>query len=521
MKYTSIHKILILLILVFTCMHSHAQNPGNILKGIGNRIPQGGSGGGRPGGGSDSVIARNRFEDSVTVTVFFLDSSRGTRLDTSIDDFTKRFPIPATHVYLGNNGTATRSILFAPQLRAGWDPGFHAFDVYKRDVEEIKYYTTTRPYTELAYVLGSRSEQDIEILHTQNPKPYLNFSFNYRLINSPGFFRNQRTNHNNYVFTTWYQSKSKRYNLYQAFLSNQLQSGESGGMKTDKDYFNDPDYAKDRFLIPTKIGGDPKYTTDFFSNTMYTGNRYKEFNFIIRQQYDLGRKDSIVTDSIVIPLFFPRLRFEHTFNFGRYTYGFQDYEIDDPGKQVNTPDPVFYHDAYGITVPTDNRIYFSDKWKEISNDFSIYQFPDAKNLNQFIKLGAELQFLKGQFFYLSAPKGSASLYNLMTHGEYRNRTKNQKWDMLAFGKLWLNGYNLGDYHAYVSLQRLLGHKFGSFQVGFENANRSPSFIYDQRSGFYLDAPKNFNNENTTHLFASLFLQKAGIHLTGDYYLVGN
>ncbi|MFL5810001.1 MAG: putative porin, partial [Flavisolibacter sp.] len=39
--------------------------------------------------------------------------------------------------------------------------------------------------------------------------------------------------------------------------------------------------------------------------------------------------------------------------------------------------------------------------------------------------------------------------------------------------------------------------------------------------FYLDAPKNFNNENTTHLFASLFLQKAGIHLTGDYYLVGN
>lgn len=500
-----------------------AQRPGNILKGIGNRIPQGGGGGGMggPGGASDTVISRNRFDDSVTVTIYYLDSSRGIRPDSSIDDYTKRFPIPATHIYLGNTGTATRSILFAPVLKSGFDPGFHAFDAYKLPLESVRFYTTTRPYTELGYMLASRAEQIIELFHTQNLKPYWNFSFNYRLINSHGALRNQKTNHNNYLITSWYQSPSKRYNNYLFFLSNQLQSGESGGLKNDQDYLNDPQYAKDRYLIPSKIGGDPQYDPDFFSNAMATGNRYGETNLMMRQQYDLGRKDSLVTDSTVIPLFFPRLRFEHSFKYGKYHYSFRDMLSNGENRQTNMPDSTYYRDYYDIDIPLNDSILFRDQWKEISNDFSIYQFPDAKNLHQYIKLGAELQLLNGKFHRDSAAISPQSFYNVIAHGEYRNRTKNQKWNMLAFTRLFLNGYNLGDYHAYISLQRLMGSKFGSFQIGFENINRKPPFIYDQKSPFYLDAPKTFNKENITHLFASIFFQKLRINLSADYYLISN
>jgi hypothetical protein len=135
-----------------------------------------------------------------------------------------------------------------------------------------------------------------------------------------------------------------------------------------------------------------------------------------------------------------------------------------------------------------------------------------------------LQLLKGNFvdsIFTPVVTSSASLYNIIAHGEYRNLTKNRKWDMLAFAKLWLAGYNLGDYHAYISLQRLLSQKLGSFKLGFENINRSPWFTYDPRSAFYWDAPKSFGNENTSHLFASLFLPKLRLQLSGDYYLIGN
>ncbi len=40
---------------------------------------------------------------------------------------------------------------------------------------------------------------------------------------------------------------------------------------------------------------------------------------------------------------------------------------------------------------------------EISNDFSIYQFPDANNQQQFIKLGASIRILKEHFLRAQDP----------------------------------------------------------------------------------------------------------------------
>ncbi|RYZ47216.1 MAG: hypothetical protein EOO14_23775, partial [Chitinophagaceae bacterium] len=345
-----------------------------------------------------------------------------------------------------------------------------------------------------------------------NIKPHWNASFNYRLITAPGQFRNQRNNHGNIQLASWYQSPNRRYNNYFVFLQNKMSSGESGGILMDQDYLNDPSYER-RFTIPTVLGGSPNVRASVFSNTFSTGRKENETNFFMRQQYDLGRKDSLVTDSTVIPLFYPRVRFEHSLRFTRSSYTFQDLQS---AEAENTPDTGYYMRNYGIFFQPGDSVLLQDRWQEISNDFSIYQFPDANNLQQFIKLGAELQLIKG---YLA--RGDASLYNIIGHGEYRNRTRNQKWDINASGRLHLAGDNIGDYHAYVSLQRLLSQDLGTLQLGFQNINRSPSFIYDQRSAFYLDERKDFSKENTIHFFASYYLPKLAVQLKGDYYVVTN
>ncbi|MGN6401882.1 MAG: putative porin [Flavisolibacter sp.] len=511
LKNTIVHRIAFLLIISFVSTSLLAQR-GNILQGISNRI---GNLSGQSGSTGDSLRSRVKEEDSITIRFYYKDSSGARKLDSSILDFTTRFPIPATHIYLGNTGSATKSILFNPQLKAGFDPGFHAFDVYKWKLETIPFFNTTKPYTELAYEIASKAEQIIELQHTQNFKPYWNIGLHYRLISAPGVFRNQKTSHNNYSITSWYQSPSKRYNNYFIILSNKLQSEQSGGILNDKDYLNDPVYSTDRFTIPSFIGGDPRYSNaaNFFSSSINTGNIYKETNYYLRQQYDFGRKDSLVTDSTVIPLFYPRVRFEHTFNYGKYSYAFQDIP-----SGTNQPDSAYYASRYNFKLPAsnDSAVSFRDQWHEISNDFSIYQFPDANNLQQFIKLGLEVQLLKGDV------KTSRSLYNMAGHGEYRNRSKNQKWDINAFGRLYLNGYNMGDYHAYASLQRLINPRVGSLQLGFENINRTPPFIYNTSSNFYLDDPaKSFGKENTTHFFGSVWMPKLKLQLSADYYLISN
>jgi len=479
-----------------------------------NNLPgavQGRFSGSFSGGSSDSLQHRDKYEDSITIYYQLPFSLQRNKLDSSIMDFNKRFPIPAHHAFLGNVGTATRSILFDPTMRSGWDHGMHAFDAYHWDLETIRFFNTTRPYTELAYMLGGRAEQIAEITHTQNVKPNLNILLQYRLINAPGFFKNQKTNDNNYLFTSWYQSINKRYNNYFVLLANTLQSDENGGLRSDQDYLNDPIY-NDRFNIPTKIGGDAEFGTNFFSSTLYTGNRYADLHLMVKQQYDLGKKDSIVGDSVVIPLFYPRLRFEHVFRYSSYKLKF----MDTPNLEIGYyPSPFYYDSAYNYKL-VDSTLTLYDRWKEMNNEFSIYTFPDAKNQLQFLKLGMVIQNLKAV-----TDTFAGSFYNLIGQGEYRNMTRDKKWDVTLAGKLYFAGLNSGDYEAFANLKRIVSRKGDYIDLSFRNVNRTPSFSFDPRSSFYFDTPKDLNKENITLINGSFYLAKPALEISGNYFLVGN
>jgi hypothetical protein len=470
----------------------------DVFGDIKNRIPQAG------GISNDSLQHRNKFEDSITISFRYLDTAGHYTLDSSVSDYNRRFPVPYTYHYLGNPGSPSHSILFSPSTTTGFDAGFHAYDVYKWKVEDARFFTTTRPYTELGYVLGSKLQQIIEVLHTQNIKPYWNIVFQYRLINTPGFLKNQKADHNNYLFTSWYQSKKKRYNNYIIAVGNKLQAAENGGIKTGHDYLHDPLFT-DPFSLPTKIGNEEQYSSDP-SSEIHTGMKQSLFNFVLRQQYDLGKKDSLVTDSTVIPLFYPRVRFEHSFTYGEYKFQFFDYRADSS----------FYDSAYQLQLPhRRDTVFLNDKWNELKNDFSVYEFPDAKNTAQFIKAGITYQFLSGKL------KNAVQFNNISLHGEYRNLTRNRKWDALAAGELYLSGYNAADYHALVKLKRLLGNKIGTLELGFENTNQAPPFAYDERSNFYLDVPKKLFKENITHFFGKASNPVFKLQLGADYYLITN
>ena len=462
--------------------------------------------------GNDSLRHRTGLEDSITITFRYLDSSALQRFDSSVHDFTSRFPIPANYVYLGNTGNAARNIIFTPILYSGWDAGFHAFDVYRYTLSETRFYNTTRPYSELGYLLGSKAEQMITLLHTQNVRPNWNIALQYRLINSPGFFQNQHTNHNNYRLNSYYQSRNKRYSNFFVIVANKLGSSENGGIRTDLPYLDSSSF-QERSGIPVKLGNTGGANRNLFSNNVVTGNDYSDFTLMLRQQYDVGQKDSIVVnDTTVIPLFYPRLRFEHTFKLSNYKYRFED-ASPDSGLAV--------YRRYGID--TAHPFYLEDRWKQIENDFSIYTFPDRKNPQQFLKLGAALQNFAGTFdSSKSVGPRPKTLYNFFVHGEYRNRTRNKKWDIEAFGNFYVAGNYAADYDAYVSLKRLISPKIGFLEAGFRNINRTPSYIFDPNSSFWKQqTAQSFNKENISLVFGSLEQPRLRMRLSGKYYLISN
>ena len=278
-------------------------------------------------GKNDSLQTRNSLADSITIFYKHFDSTKLRTLDSSINDFSRYFPLPYTVRSLGNLGTATQSLLFNPYMKAGFNAGFHGYDMYNYTLENTKFYETTRPFTELAFVLGARAEQVVDFLHTQNKKDNFNFSLQYRFSNSPGALKNQNANINNLRFTSHYKSNNKKYELFFLYLSNKNASSENGGLrdaaKLDSLALNNP------YELETRLGASGLFSQNPFNTSITTGNQYKTNNILYRHYYDFGKRDSIVTDSTTIQLFYPRLRLQHTFKLNNYDYTFIDNNVVD------------------------------------------------------------------------------------------------------------------------------------------------------------------------------------------------
>lgn len=465
---------------------SYAQIP-DVIKKIPN------SGGRQTGGGNKTDTSKSEkdktlgFEhrddkkDSISISYYFIDSVRNVRLDSSINDFDKYFSVPSAYQYLGNNGAAAYSLIYKPNTRPGFDAGFHAFDIYRYTLEQTKFYKTSKPFTQLGYQLASGKEQMIKVLHTQNPRPNWNFGLDYRLISAPGFFVTQNTNHKSYRLFSTYQGKRKRYGLSFFMLGNTIKNSENGGITNDT-LLSNPNNKK-RFSIPVYLGGEALFQPNPFNATVNTGNTYKDFKIFIRQRYDIGKKDSVaVNDSTTEYLFYPKLRLQHSF-----TYNTQDYLFKDAKA-----DSALYKLWYDTTLAKKTTAYMlREQWKIVTNDFSLIQFPDTKNTAQFFLAGARLENMKGTFYRTDTTTQTKNFYNIVLHGEYRNKTRNRLWDVLLKGEFYLNGLNSGDYQAYATIARYLNKKLGDVRLFFINSNRTPSFVYDVFSAF------NYKNSNIT------------------------
>jgi hypothetical protein len=481
MKYFAI-----VILFVFAFSYSYAQDP--TLQQLPGRNPANGN---VPGNrtvvtrtNKDSLALgfehRDDRKDSISISYKYLDSVRATPLDFSINDFDKYFSIPSTYQALGNNGAAAYSLIYAPYAKAGWDAGFHAFDLYRFKLEDSKFYKTNRPFTQLGYQLASGKEQMIKAFHTQSPKPNWNFGLDYRLISAPGFFVTQNTNHKSYRLFTNYQGKRKRYAMYLVFMGNTIKNSENGGIVNDS-LLSDPDKKK-RFSIPVNLGKANLYEPNPFNASVTTGNIYKDFTFFLRQSYDIGKKDSVaINDSTTEYLFYPKLRAQYTFTYSTYSYLFQDLQADS----------TIYKNWYNIDFPKPlDTEYVRDRWTVIGNDFSLLQFPDTKNSAQFFLAGAKLENIKGEL-----KNGTKNYYNVILHAEYRNKTRNKLWDVLLKGEFYTVGLNSGDYSAYATIGRYLNKRFGDIRLYFNNVNRTPSFIYNDESNFNFGNPTLSKKEN--------------------------
>ncbi len=177
--------LLLIGLIVLASPLSAQKMPGNI------RIPTGGGGG---AGGAPVIDDSTKNVYGPTTTSYFyeedilnnLDSTRY-HVDTSMNNFHRWTFVDRdwnTLVDLGNLGTASRPMFFTPRSEVGRQLGFRAYDVYGFKAEDVKYYDTKSPYTDMHYVQGGLNREILKFGFTQNVNPRVNFGIRLQRFSS-------------------------------------------------------------------------------------------------------------------------------------------------------------------------------------------------------------------------------------------------------------------------------------------------------------------------------------------------
>jgi hypothetical protein len=235
------------------------QFPGGVgFPGGSGSFPGGGAG--RPGGQGPGV----GIDDSTKViygpktTKFFLENdvfnNRKTLYltDTALVgvhqfEFTQRNQNLLAD--LGNLGTPLRPVFYNTPTQIGAQQGYYVFSPFGYQNEQVRYYDTKSPFTNMYLVLGGRSQNILTFDFTQNINPRLNVGFNVQRFTSERQFGlgTSTTQSQRLLAQNWslllhanYRSADDRYTLLANFRHMNHSLPEQGGNRPTRGTDNQP-----------------------------------------------------------------------------------------------------------------------------------------------------------------------------------------------------------------------------------------------------------------------------------------
>lgn len=453
----------------------------------------------------DSVVFNSKY---IRYTTYKLtkDSIQTIPIDTGLTGIQNFSPIvqPKTpRIGTGLVGLASRPLLFEPVKTIGFDPGFHALDIYAMTHDDIKFYRARTPFTSLTYISGSDKEQMLKIIHSQNVKPNWNIGANFNRIGANGDYSNQRGDDLNGAFFTWFQSRNKRYTLWFDAIFNTLKAKENGSVV--KTFIFEDSSA----TLVDKKAESVRLTT--------ARQLFRKNTFMLKQSYFVGRIDS--TGNVGTQNILPTNKITHTLVYNRNSYSFKKDEVDTYHVlPKNAVDSIFTNDSTSV--------------KHLQNEFVYSFFLRAKGssfIKNELKINAGIRHdvynYKQQGIYRDTTdfyRYTSSFQNLTLLGSLGYRFSNRA-DLNVDVQQIFQGEHAGDFLYEAKSNVLLSNSVGRIILGAYVQNKSPEEIYINYYGnhYNWDFRKDFDRTKTVNLSFNYLNNKFNIDASANYYLITN
>ncbi len=159
-------------------------------------------------------------------------------IDTLIDNMHRFNYVDAQNKQLqdlGNIGTATMPMFSQLPKTIGVSSGISIYDVYFKSADQIKYYDTHSPYSNMDIVIGGAGRAITTVNYSRNINPHWNFGFDYK-----GLYIDKQVERtgkgdrnvlsNAYDLYTHYQTEDRKYQLLANLSRNMHKVNEFGGI---------------------------------------------------------------------------------------------------------------------------------------------------------------------------------------------------------------------------------------------------------------------------------------------------
>lgn len=117
-----------------------------------------------------------------------------------------------------------------------------------KEIEDVNYFNVPTPLTELYFKTAYVQGQQMDAFFTVNTSPQFNFSLAYKGVRSLGKYQHILTSTGNFLFTSNYHTKSKRYVARAHFAAQDVLNQENGGLNENslKLFISDDSEFKNR-----------------------------------------------------------------------------------------------------------------------------------------------------------------------------------------------------------------------------------------------------------------------------------
>jgi hypothetical protein len=398
-----------------------------------------------------------KHRDSTQVSFFYSDFEKlgGVRLhqnDTAITGF-QNYELLYKHdrfyAELGNVGQDYRSLVPFPFCReSGFNYGIHTFDQYLYQNDSVKYYKVVKTYTELTYNQGPKKEQTFHAIFSRNIYRSFNLGFDFRVMSAPGAYTRQKSNHINFVLTSQFFSKNKRYGVIANFTINRLKNYENGGIKYDSLF--EQNIEPNRAVIPV--------------NLSTAQNRIRESGFFMKHYFNLTRHPRNEKDTTLGT----RKRLE----LGRLSYSFQ-YNRQIQNYLDNQPDSGFYPPPILDSISTSDSLTVMQIINEVVWSNPSFR-PDMKLRIFQMNAGIRQQYSE---VYMQGTKKIFLHY--IPHAEI-DFNPFSSLRLEARGDYVFGDYNQGDMSLRVKLTTILGRKDKNAGI----LSLTGNYVFQQPGWFY-------------------------------------